>query len=41
MKQFVTKQHHEQALESLNELIRIPSVWTNQILVKGILLGQK
>lgn len=26
MKKFVTEQHHEQALESLSELIRIPSV---------------
>lgn len=26
MKQFVTEQHHEQAVESLSELIRIPSV---------------
>ena len=26
MKQFVTEQHREQAVESLSELIRIPSV---------------
>ncbi|MBF8807831.1 MAG: helix-turn-helix domain-containing protein [Enterococcus lacertideformus] len=41
MKQFVTKQHHEQALESLNELIRIPSVLDEADTGKGHPFGTK
>lgn len=41
MKQFVTKQHHEQALESLNELIRIPSVLDESDTGEGHPFGTK
>ncbi|WP_165005859.1 MULTISPECIES: M20 family metallopeptidase [unclassified Enterococcus] len=41
MKQFVTEQHHEQALESLNELIRIPSVLDEADAGEGHPFGKK
>ncbi len=41
MKQFVTEQHHEQALESLSELIRIPSVLDEADSGKGHPFGKK
>ncbi|MEQ7177981.1 M20 family metallopeptidase [Enterococcus thailandicus] len=41
MKQFVTKEHHEQALQSLNELIRIPSVLDEEDTGKGHPFGTK
>ncbi len=41
MKQFVTEQHHEQALESLSELIRIPSVLDEEDSGKGHPFGRK
>ena len=42
MKQFVTgKQHHEQALESLSELIRIPSVLDESDSGEGHPFGKK
>lgn len=41
MKQFVTEQHHEQALESLSELIRIPSVLDEADSGQGHPFGKK
>lgn len=41
MKKFVTEQHHEQALESLSELIRIPSVLDEADSGQGHPFGKK